>query len=77
MKATREEFYNLTLNRAEGYNLVRVLIEYLDNFEKDSYETDDFTRKALETLLVAIGDKTLIEQTTERIYEIQKRCEER
>ena len=77
MKTEKVIYYNLTLSKSEGYNLVRVLIEYLNNFEHDNHERDTFTENNLSELLTVISDTNLIKESTKKLNNIKERCDNR
>ena len=77
MKTEAITTYSLTMDKVEAYNLVRVLIEYIDKFEEDSYEIDGFTQKNLEEILYAINDKNKTKEVMQRLEIIKRRCKGR
>lgn len=77
MIAKKENIYRLTLDEKSVKNLARVLLKYVDCYEQDTYEIDEFTTNELEELVDVIGDEELTSKIRETLDEIFERCEER
>lgn len=77
MKLNSETVFYITLDATEFKNMIRVHLEYLNQFEDDSHDIDRYTLKILRELIRLFDDEELTKTSNNSIDIIINRCEGR